>query len=501
MTDFRFDTGRNCWRVETASRFSFIVDGAAYFRALREALVQAERLAIMVGWDFDFEIEMLPGESDAEGLAPDGLPNRVGPFFDALVDRRPGLDIYLLKWSGGALIAPGGLLPAARVKLMSPEQVHLAFDGRHPIGACHHQKIAVIDDSLAFCGGIDMTAGRWDTPEHASDAPLREMKSGEIAQPWHDASAVMSGPVAAALSELARERWLRANDAEMDEEFAPSARLWPDSLPVDLQDVALAIARTHPPESDAPAIAEIERLYLDSIAAAKDCIYLESQYFCCDSITNAVAARLAEPDGPEVVIINPRAAQGHIEDQAMHVTRSRMVRALRAMDRHDRFRILYPVNAEGEDVYVHAKIEIIDDWLLRVGSSNIDRRSMGFDTECDVAVAGDDAASRAFVRASRSRLLAEHLDSTPEQVEAAIARHGVIGAIDRLNRAEGRGLRDLPLRNESWLGSLLADTRFFDPRYRRSAQARVGLTSRHVMIGAAVLLGAAVIWQRNRRDR
>ena len=185
----------------------------------------------------------------------------------------------------------------------------------------------------------------------------------------------------------------------------------------------------------------------------------------------------------------------------MHVTRSRMVRALRAMDRHDRFRILYPVNAEGEDIYVHAKIEIIDDWLLRVGSSNIDQRSMGFDTECDVAVASDDATSRAFVRASRSRLLAEHLDSTPEQVEAAIARHGVIGAIDRLNRAEGRGLRDLPLRKESWLGSLLADTRFFDPRYRHSAQARVGLTSRHVMIGAAVLLGAAVIWQRNRRDR
>lgn len=111
MTNFSFDAERNCWRVETASRFSLIVDGAAYFRALRESLIQAERLAIMVGWDFDFEIEMLPGESDAEGLAPDGLPNRVGPFFDALVDRRPGLDIYLLKWSGGALIAPGACCP------------------------------------------------------------------------------------------------------------------------------------------------------------------------------------------------------------------------------------------------------------------------------------------------------------------------------------------------------------------------------------------------------
>lgn len=499
MTEFAFAARQNCWRVETASRFAFVIDGADYFRALREALIQARRLAIMVGWDFDFEIEMLPGESDDQGLAPDGLPNRVGAFFDALVDRRPGLDIYLLKWSGGALIAPGGLLPAARMKLMSPEQIHLAFDGRHPIGACHHQKIAVIDDSLAFCGGIDMTAGRWDTPEHASDEPLRAFGSGEIAQPWHDASAVVAGPAAAALSELARDRWRRANDAEMDEEFAPGADLWPKSLPPDRRDVALAIARTHPPERDHPAVTEIETLYLDSIHAARDTIYLESQYFCCDSITAAIAARLAEPDGPEIVVINPRAAQGHIEDQAMHVTRSRMVRALRALDRHDRFRILYPVNPSGEDIYVHAKIAIIDDRMLRVGSSNIDQRSMGFDTECDVALLAGSGPERALVRAIRDRLLAEHLDSTPERVGQAVTRHGLIGAIDRLNPAEGRGLRDLPLRRETWLGSLLADTRLFDPRYRRSAQARLGLTSRHVMIGAAGLAAGALLWRRLRR--
>ena len=197
---FAFQPGRNCWRVEPADRLSVIIDGKAYFRALREALLKAERMVMMIGWDFDFEIEMLPGESDAEGLAPDGFPNRVGLFLDALVDRREGLDIYLLKWSGGALIAPGGLLPALQIKLMSPEQIHLAFDGRHPIGACHHQKIVVIDDSLAFCGGIDMTDGRWDDRDHRDDNPLRCLKNGDCAQPWHDAAAVMSGAIAARLS-------------------------------------------------------------------------------------------------------------------------------------------------------------------------------------------------------------------------------------------------------------------------------------------------------------
>ncbi len=500
MQEFQFEPGRNCWRKERASCFSFIVDGQDYFRALRESLLKAERLVIMVGWDFDFEIEMLPGESDDDGLAPDGLPNHVGAFLEALVDRREGLDIYLLKWSGGALIAPGGILPAARVKLMSPDQVHLAFDGRHPIGACHHQKIAVIDDSLAFCGGIDMTDGRWDRSDHDEEDDLRRLRSGEIAQPWHDASAVMSGPVAAALSELARARWTRAHDAEMDEAFRPGADLWPDSIDPALQDVEVAIARTEPPESDQPAVAEIEHLYLDSIAAARECIYLESQYFCADSITRAIKRRLIEPDGPEVVIINPRAAQKHVEDQAMHITRSRMVRDLRAHDYHGRFRMLYPVNAAGGDIYVHAKISIIDDRMMRVGSSNIDRRSMGFDTECDVALWGDADDTRAQILALRHRLLAEHLGTTPQAVQTAVTRHGsVISAIEALNQHQGRGLRELPLRRETFLGGLLADTRFFDPRYRRSAQARIGITSRHLMIGAGLVVAGAVLFSRWRR--
>ena len=76
----------------------------------------------------------------------------------------------------------------------------------------------------------------------------------------------------------------------------------------------------------------------------------------------------------------------------------------------------------------------------------------------------------------------------------------LIPAIEALNRDSGRGLRDLPLRKETLLGSLLADTRFFDPRYRRSAQARLGLTSRHLMLGAGLALGGALLWRHLRRQ-
>lgn len=494
-----FKPGRNAWRVETADRMAVIVDGSAYFRALREALLQAERLAMMIGWDFDFEIEMLPGESDADGMAPDGFPNRVGPFLEALVDRRKGLDVYLLKWSGGALIAPGRVLPALAVKLMSPAQIHLAFDGRHPLGACHHQKIVAIDDSLAFCGGIDVTDGRWDTRDHRDDDPRRCFKNGECAPPWHDASSVMSGPAAAALSELARARWARAHDAEVDEEFAPGGDLWPPSIEPAFRDVPLAVARTAPPEADRPGIHEIEDLYLDAIAAARRSIYIESQYFSAGSIARAIRRRLSEADGPEVVVINPVAAQGLIEDQAMHISRSRIMRSLQAHDPFDRFRILYPVSDSRQPIYVHAKIMIVDDWLLRIGSSNIDRRSMGFDTECDVAIEGRDGATRGVIRRFRDELLAEHLGLNPAAVGAAITAHGGIArGVDHLRRDKGRGLIPLPLRRETWLGSVLAETRFFDPRYRRSAKARLGITSRHVLTGGAVLGAALWLWTRNR---
>lgn len=325
MTSLSFIEDRNCWRVASADSLALIVDGEDYFRALRHALLAARHLVVMIGWDFDFEIEMVPGESDADGNAPDGLPNAVGPFLDALVDRRPELDIYLLKWSGGALLAPGRVIPTLTIKLMAPEQIHLAFDGRHPIGACHHQKIVVVDDALAFCGGIDVTAGRWDTRAHRPGDLRRRLRSGEIAQAWHDAAAVLSGPAAAALGELARARWERANDALLPEAVPVLAprELWPKNVPIQFCDVPVAIARTHPPERDTPAVAEIEQLYLDAIAASRDCIYLESQYFAADSITRAIAARLVEPDGPEIVVINPEAAQVTVEtatDYAIFVT-------------------------------------------------------------------------------------------------------------------------------------------------------------------------------------
>src|SRR3569832_2150888 len=75
------------------------------------------------------------------------------------------------------------------------------------MGGSHHQKVVVIDDQLAFAGGLDLTLGRWDTPDHVPDDPRRIELNPAPARPYHDVQVAVSGAAARALGELARERW------------------------------------------------------------------------------------------------------------------------------------------------------------------------------------------------------------------------------------------------------------------------------------------------------
>ena len=502
-----FEPGRNCWRVERAERLGLVVDAAEYFSLLRETLMEARREVMLIGWDFDFEIEMIPGESDEEGRAPDGLPNALGDFLEEIVARTPELELYILKWNGAVMMAPGRLLPTLALRIWGDERIHFALDGHHPLGACHHQKIVVVDDALAFCGGIDATEDRWDTSDHAPGDPRRVRKDGSPSEPWHDATAALTGPVAKALGELSRLRWRRATGEELERPDGAGEAYWPDRLRVAARDVEVAIARTEPPYDGEPMADEIEVLTLDAIAAARHVVYLESQYFAAESVCEAIERRLREPDGPEVVIVNPRSALSTFEDMAIHPLRGRMIERLRAADPGGRFRIWHPVNEAGEPIYVHAKVLTVDERLLKIGSSNIDDRSMAFDTECDVAFEGRDEASREAVARFRLRLLGEHLGVEPEAVGEAWREAGsLVGAIEALNPDDGRGLRAIERTPEGPIERVLADTRLMDPRFHRGEPTMSGRGPhpRHFALGAAVLgiaLAAWLLWRRRAGGR
>ena len=125
-----------------------------------------------------------------------------------MVRRRPRLRCYVLIWDYAALYTLERD-PFARWRLgwRMPRQVRFSFDDHHPIGGSHHQKIVLVDDELAFCGGIDLTGHRWDTPAHRLDEPARVNANGTPYEPYHEIQAMVDGPVAASLGALVRDRW------------------------------------------------------------------------------------------------------------------------------------------------------------------------------------------------------------------------------------------------------------------------------------------------------
>ena len=147
-------------------------------------------------------------------------------------------------------------------------QISLCLDNIVPFGCSQHQKIIVVDNAVAFSGGLDLTIRRWDTTDHAPDNPDRVDPSGEPFKPFHDVQMMVDGDAARALAEIACERWSRAAACERPA-ARPSGDPWPDSVTPDFTDVDIGIARTQPCYDDQKEVREAEALFLDSIAAAQ----------------------------------------------------------------------------------------------------------------------------------------------------------------------------------------------------------------------------------------
>ncbi|MEO3434418.1 phospholipase D-like domain-containing protein [Inquilinus sp. CAU 1745] len=451
--------GETCWRIARAGRMTPIVDAADYFTAAKSAMMKARHSILLVGWDFDTRITL-----ERDGHRQDA-PNRLGRFLRWLVRERPDLRIHLLKWDPGIVQSLGhGIMPLVLLQMASRRRVRFKLDRHHPVAACHHQKIVVIDDALAFCGGIDITVDRWDTSDHADRNPNRRRPDGSLHGPWHDVTTAVDGEVARALGELARERWRQATGEGLP--VPPEGGdLWPDGLAPMLRDIDVAIARSQPEHEDQPEAREIEALYLQAIGSAQRTIYLESQYFASRRIAEAIVRRLGEPEGPEIVVVNPETADGWLEEEVMGSARARLLSLIGRSDTHGRFRLYTPVTEGGTPIYVHAKVMVIDDRLLRVGSSNLNNRSLGLDTECDLAVeAGEeDRDLRRAIVAFRNRLLAEHLGKSVEEAGEAFARSAsFIQAVEGLRGSE-RSLRPFVPPELTEEEKALTETDLLDP--------------------------------------
>lgn len=181
----------------------------------------------------------------------------------------------------------------------------------------------------------------------------------------------------------------------------------------------------------------------------------------------------------------------------MGSARDLLLRQITAADRHGRFRLYHPVNQAGEPIYVHAKVLIVDDRLLRIGSSNLNNRSLGFDSECDLALEARTTEHRAAIARLRHELVAEHLDLPPRQVAATETGLGsLIATIERLRTPHGRSLRPLQAEPVDPYAEVVVRARLADPERPKRAETRLEhaakLALRHLPPGPLMGLTAGL---------
>jgi phosphatidylserine/phosphatidylglycerophosphate/cardiolipin synthase-like enzyme/uncharacterized membrane protein YdjX (TVP38/TMEM64 family) len=506
QTDLAATPRDGFWRTGRADRVGLVIDGENWFPAFADMLAQARHQALVLCWDIDSRVAMYR-PCDAR-QAPCHL---TAVLRRALADH-PGLEIHLLPWDFAMIYAfEREWLPMFSRPFSRHPGLHVHFDGRHPLGASHHQKLLVIDDQAALVGGFDPAKWRWDHREHAPEDPVRTDPEGHAYPPFHDLALAVTGPICRDLGELARERWRRATGKAIPapppaEEPPP----WPARrVAVTLEHATIGIARTLPAYRDQSEVREIEATLCRMIAVARHCIYIENQYFTSHRIGQALAERLKEPEGPEVILVLPREKDGWLERLTMDVLRARLVERLCQADRHGRLRLYYPAvrDLEPSMVSLHSKLVIADDIELNLGSANTSNRSMGFDSELNLSLIGDSASARRAIAAMRHELLAEHLGRERKTVAETEARLGsTIACIETLSDPDAlRWLAPLDIQVDESIDRQIPDSAVIDPERarppeelidmfiegpsRRSLRRRAALFALLIAALAAVALG------------
>lgn len=452
--------GENCWRYVNADRAALLVDGENYFAALHAAISQARYAVYILAWDIDSRLDLLRMDKPTE------LPAELGNLLSVILKQKPELNVYILNWDWAMLYTlERQWLPLFRPGWKKQPRLHYKLDGECPFGGSQHQKVVVIDDEIAFCGGIDPGKHRWDSSEHAADDKRRNDPDNVAYPPFHDMQMMVDGEAAKSLAELARSRWHKATGQQLSPALQYDADIWPQYIAPDFHKVKIAIALTQPAFNGNKEVVEVETLYLDAIAAAEKLIYIENQYFSSWKVAQSLSQRLMEKDGPEVVLVCPKITGGWLEQHTMDVLRSRVSQKLCDADKHDRLRICYPHNEALGTAYIslHSKLLIVDDVFLRVGSANLSNRSMGLDSECDLAIEAENERQSLAIKAFRQRLLNEHLGLNEAELEKMLVEHNSLISLLNARQHSSRTLRELDCGIEDSVDELTPTADYIDP--------------------------------------
>jgi phosphatidylserine/phosphatidylglycerophosphate/cardiolipin synthase-like enzyme len=368
-----------------------LIDGANALPQMLEALASARRFVHVTDWHLAPHFELDPSRA---GTA-------VGTVLAELAER---VDVRVLVWSGAPLPAfhPSRSEVAKGLEnLVRNTRIQARGDPREHPFHCHHEKTIVIDGEVAFVGGIDLTdndGDRYDVSAHTARRRLG----------WHDVATRLRGPAVADVNDHFRLRWHELTGEELPATPPPPAA----------GDTTVQVLRTVAEDMyDALPHGDFRILeaYARALRAARELIYIENQFLWSPELVGIIADKLRNPPTPDfrVVILLPARANNGQED-----TRGQLSVLVAADDGAERMlaatlRALTPSATRVDPVYVHAKVMVVDDRWLIVGSANINAHSLFNDTE--MCVATDDAA---LARDTRVRLWAEHLEMEEAEVRA-----------------------------------------------------------------------------------
>jgi phosphatidylserine/phosphatidylglycerophosphate/cardiolipin synthase-like enzyme len=356
------------------NRVEVLIDGAEALPRLEGEIAAAQESVVLAGWCFE----------------PSFRLSRGGPTLRELL-AETSAEVRVLAWAGAPLplFTPSRAeVRATRDALVRGTTIRMALDARERPMHCHHEKLAVIDGRVAFVGGIDLTSlagDRLDTSAH----PAR----GAIG--WHDASSRIEGPLVADVEAHLALRWrevtgepLQASNSLLQAAGGTRAQ-FVRTIPNGVYDAL--------PQGDY----RILESYIRALRSATTLVYLESQFLWAPEVVEILAGKLREPpsDAFRVVVVLPAKPRNGADD-----TRGQLGMLVSA-DRDERFlacTLYQPTRAD--QVYVHAKIGIVDDRWLAIGSANLNEHSFYNDTEACVITCDAELA-----RSTRLRLWREHL--------------------------------------------------------------------------------------------
>ena len=364
-----------------------LIDGAEALPAIAAALASARSHVHVAGWHLTPDF----------GLTRDDGARRLRDLLGELAQR---IEVRVLLWAGAPapVFTPSRAdVRRARDELIAGTGIRCALDSHERPMHCHHEKLVIVDGEIAFVGGIDLTSlggDRFDSSAH----PMR----GRLG--WHDASSRLRGPAVADVADHFAARWEAVTG-----EHVPST-----PPPQHAGSHQVQVVRTVPervygflPRGDF----RILESYTRALRAARSLVYLESQFLWSDQVVAILSEKLRDPPGEDfrVVVLLPAKPNNGAD-----TTRGQLGLLAAADDRHGRFLATTLCSLSGElpgPLYVHAKIAVVDDRWLTIGSANLNEHSFFNDSEMNVVTCDPDLA-----RATRIRLWAEHLELPAEQV-------------------------------------------------------------------------------------